>query len=288
MITRGIVIFAYSRGELLNDCIISVLSAKGSENWKKILVYQRDFSEVERVVDKYADQFDTLIKINKQYEGALANINHNRIAGTFYCFDIIKCEYVLGIEEDTIISYDALSFIDEIFVRYNKIRAFRGINLGSHQPLSSQNQRTFSLLRFGLQGQGGVITRKTWSKLFSDKLYMNISKEGWDSKFEHFIKSGFMVTPNASRILDRGWGGTHAPSDPLSPYFERMSKSWVGNIDVTPTKYQKENEIHSWRNDAIIYHRRDSILFYLRLNPVFSYIYKILRKFKLPRMLVNK
>jgi hypothetical protein len=195
---------------------------------------------------------------------------------------------VLGIEEDTIISYDALSFIDEIFVRYNKVRAFRGINLGSHQPLSSQNQRTFSLLRFGLQGQGGVITRKTWSKLFSNKLYMNISKEGWDSKFEYFIKSGFMVTPNASRILDRGWGGTHAPSDPLSPYFERMSKSWVGTIDVTPTKYQKENEIHSWRNDAIIYHRRDSILFYLRLNPIFSYIYKILRKFKLPRMLVNK
>ena len=244
MTTRGIVIFAYSRGELLNDCIISVLNARSSENWKKIVVYQRGFSEVEKIVDKYADKFDTVIKINKQFEEALANINYNRFAGTFYCFDVIKCEYVLGIEEDTIVSYDALSFIDEIYTRYSKSRAFRGINLGSHQPVSSENQSTYSLLRFGLQGQGGVLTRNTWSKLFSDKLYIDISKEGWDSKFEYFIKSGFMVTPNASRILDRGWGGTHAPSDPKSPYFERMSKSWVGKIDLNPSEYRKENEIH--------------------------------------------
>jgi hypothetical protein len=186
------------------------------------------------------------------------------------------------------ISCDALNFIDEMFTRYRKTRAFRGINLGSHQPLSIENQSTYSLLRFGLQGQGGVITRKTWSKLFNDKLFMDISKEGWDSKFEYFIKSGFMVTPNASRILDRGWGGTHAPADPMSPYFERMSKSWVGKIDSIPTKYRKENEIHLWRNDAIIYRKRDSMLFYLRLNPIFLYIFNKLRKLYLPRILINK
>ena len=175
-----------------------------------------------------------------------------------------------------------------MFTRYSKSRAFRGINLGSHQPVSSENQSTFSLLRFGLQGQGGVLTRNTWSKLFSDKLFINISKEGWDSKFEYFIKSGFMVTPNASRILDRGWGGTHAPSDPKSPYFERMSKSWVGKIDLNPAEYRKENEIHLWRNDAIIFRKRDSILFYLRLNSIFLYIFRKLRKIQLPRILINK
>ena len=62
-----------------------------------------------------------------------------------------------------------------------------------------------------------------------------------------------MVTPNASRILDRGWGGTHASSDPNSPYFERMAKSWVGRNNVLPVKYQKENEKHLWRIDSIVY-----------------------------------
>ena len=287
MLIKGIAIFAHSRSQLLNDCIVSVLNSKGSENWKKILIYQRDFLEVEEIVDKYASHFDVLIKINKQFESTLANINYNRLAGTFYGFDVMKCEYMLGIEEDTIISNDALHFIDKMFDRYGKNRAFRGINLGSHQPLTIQNQRTFSLLRFGLQGQGGVITRKTWRKLRSNKLFNNIASEGWDSKFEHLIKSGYMVTPNASRILDRGWGGTHAPGDPLSPYFERMGKSWVGNMGLIPEDYEKKNEKHIWRNDAIIYNKRDSIFFYLRMIPLFLFMYKSLRKLHFPRKFIN-
>ena len=287
MLIKVIAIFAHSRRQLLNDCIDSMLKSKGSEDWKKILVYQIDFFEVEEIVDKYASNFDVIIKINKQFESVLANINYNRIAGTLYAFDVMKCEYMLGIEEDTIIGKDALHFIDIMFDRYCKNRAFRGINLGSHQPLTLQNQSTYSLLRFGLQGQGGVITRRTWHKLVSKKLFKNLASEGWDSKFEHFIKTGFMVTPNASRILDRGWGGTHAPGDPLSPYFERMGKSWIGDIELIPKDYEKKNEKHIWRNDAIIYNKRDSIFFYLRMIPLFSFIYKTLRKLHLPRKFIN-
>jgi hypothetical protein len=285
---KGVAIFAHSRDKLLDDCINSVLNAKGSENWKKILIYQKGFSEVEKIVEKYANQFDILIKLNKQFESSLANINYNRITGTFYCFNVMKCEYMLGIEEDTVISNDALRFIDKMFDRYGKKRAFRGINLGSHQPKSIQNQNTYSFLRFGLQGQGGVITRKTWHKLFTKNLFENMVNEGWDSKFEHYIKSGYMVTPNASRILDRGWGGTHAPANASSPYFERMSKSWVGNIELNPENYEKKNETHIWRKDAIIYSKKDSIFFYLRRNPIFASIYKTMRKFHLPRMFVNE
>ena len=288
MLKKGIVIFANSRAQLLNDCIVSVLEAKGSENWKKVLVCQRGFEDVEKIVDNYDVQFDTVIKINKQFESSLANINHNRILGTFHCFNILKCEYVLGIEEDTVISGDALSFIDQMFDLHKDKRAFRGINLGSHQPLTSQNQSKFSLLRFGLHGQGGVLTRKSWVKIFSEKLFEEISKEGWDSKFEYYLKSGFMVTPNASRILDRGWGGTHASSDPDSPYFERMAKSWVGCNNVIPVKYQKENEKHLWRIDSIVYNKRDSIFYCLRLNSIVLYFYKKLRKMHLKRFLVNK
>lgn len=274
MLEKGIIIFANSRAELLSDCIKSVLSARGSEYWKKILIYQKGISEVEKIVDKNSNQFDILIKINKQFENSLSNINYNRVFGTSLCFDRLKLQYVLGIEEDSSISYDALSFIDEIYKRYSGRRAFRGINLGSHQPFVKEKLNTYSLLRFGLHGQGGVLTRKTWNKISSNKLLLDISKEGWDSKIEYHLKTGFMVTPNLSRIIDRGWNGTHAPTDPMAPYFERMRKSWVGNFYASPNYLKNINEKHLWRKDAIIYKKWQSLFYYMRLNSILYYLYR--------------
>ena len=49
------------------------------------------------------------------------------------------------------------------------------------------------------------------------------------SNIEFYLKSGFMVTPNLSRDLDFGWGGTHAPLDSMHPHYVKMRESWIGD-----------------------------------------------------------
>lgn len=280
MACKSIVIFSYSRPELLRDSINSVFSASGSAGWKKVLVCQLGFKEVELIASEYEDKFDLVIRLNEQYDTALANINFNRILGTSICFDAFQSDLVLGIEEDTMISSDSLIFIEKAFEKYESNRAFRGINLGSLQPRNEADLNSYSLLRYGLHGQAGVLTRKTWSHFSNEELLDDISHEGWDSRMEPFLKSGFMVTSNLSRFLDRGWAGTHSPSDSSHPHYVKLNNSWVGEGSKTIQDFIRKNMVHDWRIDAIVYRKRDTLLFMIKRNSKVRLLSRLWRQHK--------
>jgi hypothetical protein len=263
-VKKSIVIFAHSRAQLLDSCISSVLSAYKSSEWKKVIVFQIGFLDVEDIVKKYENKFDLVLRIKKQYEVTLGNINHNRLLGTSICFDILLSDVVLGIEEDTRIGYDSLVFIEQMCELYGKKRSFRGVNLGSFEPNTEDNRYTYSLLRFGLHGQAGALTRKTWNAFSLKNLLEDICHIGWDSRIESYLKTGFLATPNASRFLDQGWGGTHQSNDPDSPYFFNQRQSWVGTLKFPIRVFTRKNLIHSWRKDARNYRFYESFLYKIK------------------------
>ena len=283
MTTKAIVIFTYARAQLLRDSISSVLAAVGNDHWKKVLVHQLGNLEVKSVVDEFANSFDIIVSIEGQQKTTLGNINFNRILGTQICFETLGAEMVLGIEEDSMIGYDSLAFIEEIFEQYSEQNAFRGINLGSFETGTDENFYTYSLLRFGLHGQAGVLTKRTWNRISKENLLNNIDVEGWDSRIEHFLKSGFMVTPNRSRLLDRGWIGTHAPTDSEDPYFKNMQASWVGTSAFPVKPFTLEQSIHSWRRDAIGFRRKHSPIFRLRASALGCRLHRIWNRLRMPR-----
>ena len=282
---KSVVVFANSRSELLISCIESVLNSYGSDNWKKIIVLQLGYQDVENVVTSYEQNFDLILRIKKQFDVTLGNINHNRIMGTSICFDLLDSDVVLGIEEDTTIGYDSLFFISQMCEYYKSDKAFRGVNLGSFEPNSEDNRYTYSILRFGLHGQAGAITRKTWDRFSVPELLEDICNIGWDSRIESYLKTGFLATPNSSRLLDRGWGGTHQSTDPNSSYFANQRSSWVGTDPLPIRKFKRKNIKHSWRKDARNYKRYESFVYYLKDNKytygIFKYIRKSLRKNKI-------
>lgn len=285
---NSIVIFAFSRAELLRECISSTINAEGSAGWNKILVHQLGHRDVEDVVSEFSSTFDLIIRLKKQKKDTLGNINFNRVMGMTVGFNLFESEVVLGIEEDTVISSDALLFVNEMFQLYQFDRAFRGINLGSLELKTEKNTNTYSLLRYGLHGQAGALTRQTWRKIRLKDLLENISDEGWDSRIEYYLKSGFMVTPNSSRLLDRGWNGTHAPSDSMHPYFEKQRLSWIGNESSSQKNFQRNDQKHSWRQDAINYKRRHSIFYILRATSFGYAIFQGWKKLKFPKISPGK
>jgi hypothetical protein len=288
---KTVVIFAYSRDKLLTSCVESVLNSYGSDDWKKIIVLQTGYQDVENVVLKYEQKFDLVLRIKQQFDITLGNINFNRVIGTSICFDFLDSDVVLGIEEDTIIGYDALYFINQMCEQYMSDEAFRGVNLGSFESNTLDNRNTYSILRFGLHGQAGALTRKTWKKFSVPELLEDLCVIGWDSRIESYLKTGFLATPNASRLLDQGWGGTHQSSDPNSPYFANQRNSWVGTNPLPIKQFQRKNIEHTWRKDARNYRKYESFIYQAKDNRyiygVFKYIRKSLRKNRIAYTVVS-
>lgn len=279
---KCVFILANSRAELLEDCINSVLNAYESSSWKKVIILQLGYPDVEQVVNDYSLHFDIVLKINKQYEKTLANINLNRIIGTSICFDSLASDVVLGIEEDTMISYDALYFVNQMCRKFKTSKSFRGVNLGSFESNSLENRYSYSLLRYGLHGQAGALTRETWNHFNLRELQKDICTIGWDSKIESYLKTGFLVTPNASRLLDRGFGGTHQSKDPNSSYFANQRISWVGSAPIPIQDFVRKEINHSWRKDARNFKRHESVIYHAKDN---KYVYSV---FKTIRNLLRK
>ena len=260
---KSIVVSTFNRPELLDKCLESIVSAHGFQEYKLIVLHQIGFKEVEAVLDRHKGKIDFLCRVDGSTKTPLHNINWNRYATYAVAFELFESDFVLGIEDDTIISRDALWFCENVYEKFKNKRNFQGINLGSLEFLHPKELNTYSKIRYGLHGQAGVITKKVWKSLSSRGIPKNIATDPLDAMLEPQLKKGFMVTSNCSRFLDSGWGGTHAPESPADSYYLKLQQSWVGSEEVS-SEFIEKSINHSWRQDAITFRARDSFKSHLR------------------------
>lgn len=276
-----IVVFCHSRAAMLEKCLDSINSANKRQQWKLVLVHQLGFNAVQNVVNKNLSKVDILVTVKPNFDFPLGNINYNRILGTSICFDQLGADYLLAIEEDNLISKDALSFISFAYEEYKDNKYFRGVNLGSIEFGNSISKEGFSLLRSGLHGSAGVITKQSWDTIKKKRLFrfdLSNKQKAWDSQIEFYLKTGFMVTPNRSRNLDLGAGGTFAPKSITDPYFQKITKSWYKSRSSARINYRRIQIKHSWRKDVIAFNRIHNIFYKLR---TYTLVTKIIRSISL-------
>jgi len=279
----SVVIFCHNRSELLEQSILSVLNANDFNNWNFIVVQQIFNSEVDKVLNKYDKEIDLLLRFPDIGHGVLGNINYGRLIGTSCAFELFASDLVLGIEEDTQISNDALTFIQHQYNLRFEDSNFRGINLCSYIPYSFENRDSYSLLRFGISGQAGALTSKTWKKFSLSELLKDIGNDEWASRMEPLLKTGYMVHPNNSRLFDQGWAGYSSPfSKETDESFSRQHLSWVNQYVTDSAKYIHQDRLGVWRKDAIIYKRRHNLYFKLRRFESLIYLYRLWKIVKLP------
>ena len=129
-----------------------------------------------------------------------------------------------------------------------------GINLGSVEPRSEHDLKGYSRLRYGLQGQAGGVTKIAWKRCHGLLKDYDIENMGWDSRLEFYLKTGFMVTPNVSRMNDYGWiNGTHSSADSNNIHFQLLRQSqFEGTLD-SELVYEEIPIHHTWRKDVTLY-----------------------------------
>lgn len=273
-----VVFFAFNRPDLLRLSVESFNKAEQSSQWQRILVWQRGSVQMRSEVEMLEKFFDIIVETRGNKLTVLSNINFNRILGMRVAYEDLEADFVLGIEEDSMISNDSLVFIHHVYQKYKKYNKFMGVNLGSLESRASNNINGYTRLRYGLQGQAGGVTKNAWKTC--DKLLSSFDEDmvGWDSRIEYYLKTGFMVTPNVSRMNDLGWNtGTHAPSDPDHSHYRLLRENWLGDLTVEDKSYLEIPIVHSWRSDVIQFKLSTSITPFFRR---YSWIRRMALTFK--------
>jgi hypothetical protein len=261
-------IAAFSRAEELDQCLESVINARNGRDIPLMVLHQLGHESVDKVVTKWSSEIQILLKVEALGKTPLENINRNAIILRDLSFRHLNSDWFIGIEEDVFIGGDSINFIESMMHQYWRYPGFRGVNLGSSISRNLASETTYSRIRYGLQGQAGAITKKVWQRFDTSNLVRQSSKVGLDAMLERYLKTGFMCWPNLSRYVDRGWNGTHTPSDSNDLYYENLRASFV-NISVDQDlEYVEESTPNPWREDCFTYQTL-STPFHLIRNIIF-------------------
>lgn len=225
--SRGAIILStFNRFDLLHKCLSSIFAADKSSEILKIFVLQGYFSESREIVEYFQDNKTTVICVEGLYKTPLENIMKNYMMAIDMAFNNFDCDWILELEDDSVIAEDSLIFIDKIYKLFEGDPHFRGINLSTTNSDKRFNN-SYSKLRSSFHGHAGVIPKKSWEKINKRSLRKKLSKYPFDWCVEPYWKTGFTVTPNVSRCMNFGWiQGTHASNDPNQEIFIQLMKSW--------------------------------------------------------------
>jgi len=259
----SVVITTFSRPKLFEKCLKSVCAANYKKNFKIIVIQQKGNEALEKIIKKNEKKIDYLFKIDSLGRNPLENINLNRMLGNMFAYNILKDDFVLGIEDDSVLAPDALEFTKSIFFKYKNEKYFRGINLGSFENHENVGDNAYSILRYGLNGHAGGLSRETWQKFNERSLIRNSNSVPLDSMLENYVKTGFMVTPNKSRYVNYGWDGTHGPKNPADDFYIKIDASFKSLKTGSKFEYVNVNIKHNWRNDCVIFKKSDNFKYYL-------------------------
>lgn len=272
----SVLILAHSRAQLLDDLFNSIFQINAINSYPLIVVVQTGHREVGEVVEKWRSKIDFLIETDGGAKTTAENIARNRLSGYAIAFEAIGADWVLALEDDVIVAPDIFGFIEFILAKFYKAKRFRGINLGSKLVASDLNKNTYCQTRFGIFGQAAVLTKPSWNKMKWWGIIDRSRLGHWDSGMEQFMKTGMTIAPNNSRYIDRGWGGTHASSDMNDEYFIKLSKSYVGNLDVSDLTYYEKDLGYWWRDDLKKFKKSQSLQYwgiFLITSPPVARIY---------------
>ena len=275
MINKSILITCFDRPDSLKKCINHLYLANNINKYNVVFVRQKGNSKVQKIVEnsRFEKKFIITTKYPKKFS-PLKKMANNGFKGWKYCFENLKSDYAIYLEDDILISYDFLDFHDFVHQKYKNDNKFFGVNGFSGEIYNFKKISKYSKFVYGL-GKGFSTNKLNW-KLFRSKIwnknFLQKVNPALDSANENFVKKNnlYVVMPICSRILEDYTNGLHIKKTNKS-YFKKLRRSFV------KIKYKKKLydysffESYNWRNDCrkyrgLLFEKLYKFLKYTRKN----------------------
>jgi GR25 family glycosyltransferase involved in LPS biosynthesis len=290
----SIVVLCHKRTTHLRSVLGALSLCSGVEYAKVIFVAHDSPTAVLEIIDQFPFQEKTLLKVEKRnFSSPSHAINHNLFMGLKYAFAVNKSEYCCVIEDDVVLSEDALEFMWSCLMKFGDRRRFRGINSYSLNHNEESAKGDVVKINYGL-GQGWCINKKNYSKIL--KFWTGSEHAHWDYFIEPFVRTGFVIAPIYSRVKNIGFdaSGTHTRrADEFSRLVElsflqgnRTAKSEIREVEFPLSHIRGDlivlSNLSFIRRELLYFFRYLSFKLYLLAlagKPRIHYLWRVSRNF---------
>lgn len=268
-----IVLIAFERVGHFYRVLSSISELIGIEDFNICLVIQKGNSPVfDLAQDFHLENKSILLSDFKSKISAKQKINFNVFTGINYSFEKHHSPFVVVLEDDTVLVRDALCFFNAVHIKYQNHKKFMGTNAFSdYIELDNHSGCEAAYIRgnYGL-GWGWSVNLQQFIKL--KKYWNGLEDEHWDAHIEPFLRTGFVINPVRSRVINYGLDGSGTNSEKSDQLFERMKLSAKFTEKTRCEFYEMEQfrPRQFWREDYLILSGRAR-----PLNHLVLYLYRI-------------
>lgn len=248
-----IVVLAHRRADHLFQVVESLRAANGFSRHRVLGIVDGEWPDSMKVLREGLDP-ELLMRV--KHEGGLHP--RNRIArnlqiGLDLAFNHFSSPYCIVLEDDIVVSDDFLDFVAAVHAKHAKDPLFRAVNgFSKVSPKAGALPADYVRLNYGV-GWGWALPRRSYRQV--QKLLARSGDFHWDGLVEPFMRTGYVVNPLRSRVINIGFDGTgaHTGSEGHQTTGRQMVSSLLGpnewrstssNLRLVPRDFP-------WRQDAV-------------------------------------
>jgi hypothetical protein len=255
----AIVLITHKRTKQLS-IVIESLEQSWVDSYIQLFVILHDSeSQVKEIVESIKFISPKILNVSRDtIPTPREAISRNIFDGLSQAFLNQQIDYVTVLEDDILVRRDFLSFNSSVIAIESSREKFRGINGFSGERYNPSQEFAYSRFRYGF-GWGWTITRKTWNEV--KIIWASDFESHWDSAVEPYIRSGYVVMPHNSRILNLGFdaSATHTLDGGL--HGENLRNSFQNTTSITRHLNHTLNYTVfslNWRQDVFSFIETDS------------------------------
>lgn len=240
-----------------------------------VIVQQGNDSKINKVAESIDwIPFTHLLVEYDALVGAKERINANIRYGLKFSFEDLRADLVTIVEDDVLVGADFLFFVRQMFEIEGNNEKFRGVNAISGCQGDEEDISIYGKFRFGYLW-GWSIGHKTWRDIKSNWTGNEI--RDWDSYLEPYVKSGYVIMPKRSRVINIGFNEAathtfHGRENSGLNYDDALKRSFISS-ENSDTKFSEGDFDIDWRADCVKF--RVSSTGDLLLNAIYVLQFKL-------------
>lgn len=236
-----------------NELLKTLDSIEKSLNSPKriVIVCQLGFEPVENIVKSLSsDRYYKIFTARKRdSDSSRFMINRNVFTALSAAFEL-GADFVSLIEDDIEVHPQFFNFMSQINDEFVNDKFFKAVNGFSGNSELQACGEGFGKYRFGV-GWGWSINKRNWDNL--QGFWDGTEDKHWDGLIEPFMRSGFVVMPNHSLIINNGLVGNGTNSGADSDLNQKLISSFSSNRAVDQTRWTMNQINLWWREDCFEY-----------------------------------